>query len=204
MISALQDAVAIMNEMFSMGASNESLTDARKFAKDNDLRQLEKLIDAYAALPKMNERLQDLWDRWLNAGVNVESLKSHLDAKRAELQAAADALDNCVQKDEAEMVQMTIFWITNKGPHTEWWNVWAVDAKSEYHDTHFELSWRDAAGPHKEEWNASVFVRGGTGYLALSGIKKIDIPSDGVRSREWLRAEAQRATGLEFRKRPSP
>ncbi|HYN82213.1 MAG TPA: hypothetical protein VES88_11975 [Gemmatimonadaceae bacterium] len=101
-----------------------------------------------------------------------------------------------------ETLTMSLLWTTNKGPHTTGWDVWAVDAKSEYHDTHFELSWRCAGIPQKEEWDATVFVQGGTGFLAISDFRQITVNLGEHPTREDLIEWAKSESGLEFRDPP--
>ncbi len=112
---------------------------------------------------------------------------------------------NCVKLEcpPNQKVTISLFWITNKGPHTEWWNVWAVDAKSQYHDTHFTLSWACEGSPHKVEWDATVFVPRGTGFLAITGIRGITGTLGEHPTREDLIRWAQSQSGLQFGEPPS-
>ena len=98
----------------------------------------------------------------------------------------------------SETVRMSLLWITNKGPHKHWWDVWAVDEKSQVHDTHFTLSWRCDGTPEKLEWDATVFVKGGTGFLAITGIRDFTANLGEHPTREDLIEWAKSESGLEF------
>ena len=112
---------------------------------------------------------------------------------------------NCVKLTcpPNQKLKMSLFWITNKGPHTEWWNVWAVDSKSQYHDTHFTLSWACEGNRYKVEWDATVFVPGGTGFLAITGIREITGTLGEHTTREDLIRWAQSQSGFQFAEPPS-
>jgi hypothetical protein len=126
------------------------------------------------------------------------SIKSDLDGSlKPEHVHVGDVVCECHCAKVTSMTPMSLYWITNKGPATEWWNVWDVDEKSERHNTHFRLSWRDAQGEHVEEWDATVVVAS-TGYIAISGFISIEVPASALASRRDLIAAAGTRSGFNF------
>lgn len=112
--------------------------DARAFADQNNLPKLKALIDL-VDLVKDISPVRDVYDDWLNAGILVETLAGQLEVKRAELQAAAEALDRCVQED----AYPTGLWINEDG-HT----VEIVVEEGSNVVSAVYLSNEDAACPH--------------------------------------------------------
>jgi hypothetical protein len=95
----VQQMTLIIDELIALTeGSPTAFAEGRQFAQQNNLESLEQLIDLVEHLSDLSG-IEQAYDDWFNAGINVESLAGALEVKRAELQAAADALDRCVQED---------------------------------------------------------------------------------------------------------
>jgi hypothetical protein len=91
--------MTIINELFALPeGSSAAFAEAHQYAQQEGMQKLDQLISLVERLSDMSG-VQQAYDDWFNAGINVESLAGALEVKRAELQAAAEALDRCVQED---------------------------------------------------------------------------------------------------------
>ena len=100
MITLVQMAKAMINELDATIASGMELREAAKFAKKYDLPELAKLVRQYEDFPSWKRSLEGQTERWQKAALEAELFKSLLHGKRVELQIMAEQLDICMQDQQ--------------------------------------------------------------------------------------------------------